>query len=95
MKFPDIFQQLKERPDAALIVNKLQEYLHTEAEKRKAFYDLVHENVKAEFINGEVILHSPVRMRHLIVSSRVSKQLMIYVDDNDIGFVGIEKIDFL
>lgn len=88
----DILQQLKNSPDAVLIINQFQDYLQSETAKRKAFYDLVHENLKAEFINGEIVLHSPVRMRHLVLSSRLSKQLMIYVDDNDLGFVGIEKM---
>lgn len=90
--YPDIFQQLKDRPDAALIVNKFQAYLNTEAAKRQAFYDLVHENIKAEFINGEIVLHSPVRRKHWQISSKVSKQLMNYVDDNNLGEVGVEKV---
>ncbi|NJO01863.1 MAG: hypothetical protein HC880_09380 [Bacteroidia bacterium] len=52
---------------------------------------MIHENIQAEFINGEIIYHSPVRMRHLQISSWVSKQLMLFVDEQDLGFVGIEK----
>lgn len=90
--YQDVLSYLKESPDAVLIVNQFQEYLKSETEKRKEFYDLIHENIKAEFINGEIVLHSPVRMKHLMVSSRVSKYLMNFVDDHDLGFVGIEKM---
>jgi Uma2 family endonuclease len=66
--------------------------LQFESEKRKEFYDLIHENIKAEFINGEIVLHSPVRMKHLIASSNVSYELMKFVKEHDLGFVGIEKM---
>lgn len=92
MFYQDIFQQLKDSPDAVLIVNQFQTYLKTEKDKRQEFYDLVHENIKAEFINGEIILHSPVRMKHLVVSSNVSFELMSYVKNHNLGFVGIEKM---
>jgi hypothetical protein len=31
----DVFQQLKESPDAVLIINQFQDYLKTEAQKRQ------------------------------------------------------------
>jgi Uma2 family endonuclease len=52
----------------------------------------VHENVKAEFINGTIIYHSPVMRRHWKVSMKVSKYLATHVDDNDLGEVGVEKV---
>jgi Uma2 family endonuclease len=90
--YQDILTSLKESPDAVLIVNQFQEYLKSETEKRKEFYDLIHENIKAEFINGEIVLHSPVRMKHLMVSSNVSYELMKFVKDHDLGFMGIERM---
>ncbi len=87
-----LLEQLKKAPDMALIVQKAQIFLKKEAEKRHEFLEMVHEDVKAEFINGEIVLHSPVRMAHLRVSSRLSKYLMNHVDDHDLGFVGIEKM---
>jgi Uma2 family endonuclease len=89
---PNVLQDLKNSPDAVLIVQHFQEYMKAENQKRKEFYDLVHENIKAEFINGEIVLHSPVRMKHLMVSTNVSFEMINYVKTNQLGFVGIEKM---
>lgn len=88
----DLLEELKNRPDAVLLVNRFQSYLKEEAHKRRAFYDLVHENVKAEFINGEIVLHSPVRMQHLLVSSNIAYEMLHFINQHDLGFVGIEKM---
>ena len=88
----NVFEKLKESPDAVLIINRFQEYMKKEAEKRQEFYDLVHENIKAEFINGEIVLHSPVSMKHLIISTNLSYEMAGFVKKNHLGFVGIEKM---
>jgi Uma2 family endonuclease len=38
---------------------------------RERFYDEVTESQKAEFINGEVVVHSPAKVRHIDVSDRL------------------------
>ncbi|GAB4399632.1 MAG: Uma2 family endonuclease [Microscillaceae bacterium] len=88
----DVLDQLKQAPDALLILKKFEHFLQEEAEKKAAFLARVHENQKAEFINGGIFLHSPVRMAHLRVSSRLSHQLMNHIEKCDLGFVGIEKM---
>ena len=40
--------------------SKLKNYIKEEQQKRKDFYDFVTEDMKAEFINEEVIIHSPI-----------------------------------
>ena len=47
-------------PNAPLILEKVNAALDVEREKRIAFYNEITEQVKAEFINGEIIIHSPV-----------------------------------
>ena len=47
---------------------------------------------KSEFINGEVIVHSPVKMRHNLASHNLSILLSTYVRKHGLGFVGHEKI---
>jgi len=61
-------------------------------QNRNDFYEIVHEDVKAEFINGEVIFHSLVKGKHWIVCTRLAGRLSIFVDDNDLGIVGAEKV---
>lgn len=92
METLSIFEQLKTSPDAVLVINQFQEYMKSEAQKRKEFYDLIHENMKAEFINGEIVFHSPVRMKHLWVSSNLSASMVHHVKAHQLGFVGIEKM---
>lgn len=84
--------ELKQLPELAIILERLEKEMIQEAERRNEFYELVHENVKAEFINGTIIYHSPVMRRHWKVSMKVSKFLATHVDDNDLGEVGVEKV---
>lgn len=51
-----------------------------------------HEDSKAEFINEEIILHSPVKRKHWKVVNKLSAFLSIYVDQNKLGEVGSEKV---
>ncbi|MFK7981012.1 MAG: Uma2 family endonuclease, partial [Saprospiraceae bacterium] len=52
----------------------------------------ITEQIKAEFINGEIIVHSPVIKLHNDISSNAHRLIDAYVFERDLGFVGIEKI---
>jgi Uma2 family endonuclease len=67
-------------------------YMREEALRRKEFYELIHENVKAEFINGQIIYHSPVMRSHWRVSMNVSRELSNHVERFDLGEVGVGKV---
>jgi len=60
--------------------------------RREQFYDDIDETVKAEFINGEVIIHSPVKRRHNNARKYLSLLLDVYTRSNDLGEVQDEKI---
>lgn len=79
-------------PDAKLIAERVFTVLKNEERERKEFYDKVDENMKAEFINGEMIIHSPVMLRHNFATSKLFKIIDTYADIHDLGFTGIEKI---
>ena len=49
------------------------------------------EQQKVEFINGEVFMHSPAKIRHTEVIKRLVFLLGIYVDRGELGWVGFEK----
>ncbi len=51
-------------PNAVLLVEKVKSKLDDEQKRRRHFYEIVEENKKMEFINGEIIFHSPVRLQH-------------------------------
>ena len=78
-------------PRARRVVDRAAEALAAEAERRAAFLEWVTEDHKAEFINGEVVMHSPAKARHNHVTGRLYRLLADYVDDHDLGVVGIEK----
>lgn len=84
--------ELKQLPELSLILERLEKEMEQENEKRTAFYELIHENIKAEFINGTIVYHSPVMRRHWRVSMKLSKLLSTFVDDNNLGEVGVEKV---
>ena len=83
--------QLLKRPDRPLVLDRLQQQLDSEAERREAFREWLDEDKKAEFINGEIVMHSPVQRRHLKVSSNLSTLLEIYVRLNRLGEILVKK----
>ncbi|MFN0049332.1 MAG: Uma2 family endonuclease [Cytophagales bacterium] len=84
--------ELKQIPELAIILKRLEKEMREEAAKRIEYYELIHENVKAEFINGEIIYHSPVMRRHWKVSMNVSGDLNSHVKKLKLGEVGVEKV---
>jgi Uma2 family endonuclease len=71
---------------------RLRDYIKEEQQKRKDFYDFVTEDMKAEFINGEVIIHSPVANEHESVSSELYTLLNVFISINSLGRVTHEKL---
>ncbi|MCX6360384.1 MAG: Uma2 family endonuclease [Armatimonadetes bacterium] len=63
-----------------------------ERARRRRFIDTVREDQKAEFIYGEVVVHSPVTLRHNEVSSRLATLLRAHCQRESLGKVGIEKL---
>lgn len=87
-----IVSEIMNVPDAYLILDAVQKALDEERERRLKFYNNITEQEKVEFINGEVVTHSPVKKRHNSVSGLLFRLLSIHVGRKQIGFVGIEKI---
>ncbi len=59
--------------------------------RREQFYEDIDEGTKAEFINGEIVVHSPARKEHLDVSAFVVNLMMNHVASRKLGKVYIEK----
>jgi len=85
-------EELVEMPNAFIVIHRASEILENEKQKRLHFYAEVHENQKAEFINGSVVIHSPVRKWHNETTGALYKLCDTYSTVYDLGFVGIEKI---
>ena len=87
----DFVADLFDAPDAQLIIDRVQAMLNDEKKRRQEFYEWLQDDVKAEFINGEVIMHSPVKRRHLRASGNLTTLLRVYVQTNNLGEVDTEK----
>jgi Uma2 family endonuclease len=87
-----IFSEIMSQPDAYLIVEEVKKALDKERERRLKFYNDITEQEKAEFINGEIIMHSPAKKRHSNATGLLYTLLSVYARKNDLGFVGIEKV---
>ncbi len=84
-------QELLNSPKLALHVRTFNRVLEEERQKREHFYDEVTEYEKAEFINGEIIVHSPAKKRHTEAGKLLLRLLDLYVQIRDLGFLGYEK----
>ncbi|MEM6316944.1 MAG: Uma2 family endonuclease [Bacteroidota bacterium] len=90
--YREILKPIVRSPELPQILEELHNYWEQEKARREEFYDWVTPAIKAEFIDGEVIVHSPVRSRHNIVLKLILRLVDIYVAKKQLGYVGIEKI---
>jgi Uma2 family endonuclease len=88
----EVLEQLKQSPHLPFYVNELQAILKEEKEKRQSFYHLISEDDKAEFINGEIIMHSPVTLAHSDASDLINRAMGIWAADHNLGIVRHEKM---
>ena len=73
------------------IVATLSDRLRTETIARTRFRDEMTDDQKVEFIDGEVVMHSPARNRHLRAKYNVATLLGTHVRVNSLGEVRDEK----
>ncbi len=88
----ELLERLVQSPNAFKIIEAAQSVFENEKAEREKFYNLLHENIKAEFINGEIILDSPALMRHWDISMKLSSMLHVYVTGKQLGIIGVEKV---
>lgn len=87
-----LISELLKEPNAYFLLQEAHVALEDEKARRIAFYNDITEQEKVEFINGEIIVHSPVMKRHNTASLLLARLMSIYADIHQLGFVGIEKI---
>ncbi len=66
--------------------------LEEEKNKRQAFYKDIDDDMKIEFINGEIIVHSPVKKAHTDATGFLYQLLNVFVRIHQLGYVGYEKV---
>lgn len=84
-------QPLLHSPLLPEIVDTLQARIREEGARRRTFYEDLRDDQKAEFVDGQVILHSPARSKHLTVRKHLEKLLDTYVSLGTLGLVHGEK----
>jgi len=87
-----LINRILKRSDAALQLQYFQQAMKEENHRRKEFYEWITEEVKAEFINGEIVIHSPVKKRHWDANTLLSRLLSCYIDHHELGSIGYEKV---
>ena len=85
-------RQILNKPDAPLILEELKEILMKEAERRKEFREWIDDSLKAEFINGELVMHSPSKHKHWQALNLLATLLSAYTRLHRLGTVGVEKV---
>src|ERR1700722_15261132 len=92
MRDDALLEKLVQSPRLGFYVDRLTGVLAEERSRRQRFYDEMDEGTKQEFINGEVVVHSPVKLRHERASTALLKLVSAYVSAHDMGYVSHEKL---
>jgi Uma2 family endonuclease len=87
-----VLEPLLQSPRLPLYVEELNQILASELAARQRFRDTLTGSEKGEFINGQIIMHSPARFRHTQVIKLLLRLLDSYVDRHRLGWVGFEKV---
>ncbi len=88
----NIIQDILQSPNPQAIVKEVNETLEAEHKRRLQFYNDIDDDVKAEFINGEVVIHSPVKLEHNDVGINLSDLLSPYNKKYKLGYLGYDKV---
>lgn len=86
-----ILQSLLDSPALPELIEQGQKALVREQKLREKFYADITPEHKWEFIQGEVIMHSPALSRYLLATKRLFRIMDTYVDLKNLGIVHIEK----
>ncbi len=78
-------------PELPDFLDELHRVVALENQRRQRFYDELTEDDKFEFINGQVIMHSPALHRHNIVRHHLATLLRVFVEQHNLGIVCDEK----
>ncbi|MBM3838155.1 MAG: Uma2 family endonuclease [Verrucomicrobia bacterium] len=86
-----VLEPLIRSPKLPAYVQELSSLLTSERERREKFYEELTEDIKAEFINGEVFMHSPARRSHILATGYIYNLLHNHVSRHQLGEVLLEK----
>ena len=91
MSTAEALEELESSPEFLDHLAHLNRVAEEERRQRERFTEELDEDTKAEFINGQVVVHSPVRLGHLQAGFFVTNLLGNFVMQHDLGGVFSEK----
>ena len=86
-----ILQPILQSPKLPDYVEELKRVLAEEEIKRNEFYEWLDEDKQAEFIAGEIVIHSPSRALHIEVLQNLLLAIAPFVYHNKLGKVHTEQ----
>lgn len=78
-------------PDFPELLQELNDAWRDEQQRRRKFREELTPEMKAEFIDGQVIMHSPAMARHILAAKHLATLLHAFVVEHGLGLVTIEK----
>ena len=84
-------EELLASPTLPETVARLNSALAEERQRRAQFYEEITPSMKAEFINGEVIMHSPATDEHTQFRQFLEALLTTHVNLHELGSIRTEK----
>lgn len=87
----ELFDALMKSPALPELLEEAREAFAREQKLREKFYADITPEHKWEFIQGEVIMHSPALNRHLVATQHLYNLLHAYVVTQNYGQVRVEK----
>ena len=87
----DLLEAILHSPLLPEYSERIQAKLREEAERRQRFYEEITEEHKWEFIEGQVIMHSPAKNRHLFAVKHITMLASTFVSIHRLGVVHTEK----
>ncbi len=87
-----LVEEILQEPNLRELIDELELVWAEEQRRRHEFWANIDENIKAEFILGEIVYHSPIYGRYWMASSNILTELLPYVKKNNLGKVAIEKV---
>lgn len=86
-----VLEPLLQSPELVEHVQALNGFIALEHERRRKFHEEITEERKREFINGEVIVHSPSTNKHCQIVIRTASLLSTWCHLHELGQVLTEK----
>jgi Uma2 family endonuclease len=87
-----VLEPLLQSPKLPSYVAELNQLLASERAARQRFRDSLTDSKKGEFINGQIIMHSPARFGHTDVCKLLILLLSAHVTRHRLGWIGFEKV---